>query len=507
MLWTLWQNSVDDNVRAATSCCERLLQSLNVKNPFNSMVIEAMKSQIARFKDGGFLTGILTLNLALLWQESEVPSILAPLAFDMISDKILSYNKQLSKFVDPTSLTDLMVIVKTALTSHIFLNTQEISAVEYLASLILRLYVSSIKEAEIKAPDVSFCHIPSYDLYQCKIEPGLLIPAPIDCSDFSKLSFCKVALFDISLSGDSEETFQVEMDSSVSEETFLHNAKKLLDKMVDNCLVNLVACQRVIHPQLKAHLRIKGCAFLDRLSAETVPSFCDLTGARPISSLNDYNIEDRLGSLKAIDRITLDNDKNFLQLQGSDGSCQTFMICSPTEEIFRDLRSKIESCLHLLICGLKLPASLPCFVAGGGCHLAALHNRLAHDLGEMAEDLRVQARLKTTAVTKRVFEVFLDALKQTAAALLTNEHLTSFLCNEHHWMVDDSCLGDSNPVSCTCGAQNGLWSATEQTITLTENYDLKCCLLDSLDSFYHALQMSFQVSSILIQTDRVICSS
>ena len=83
---------------------------------------------------------------------------------------------------------------------------------------------------------------------------------------------------------------------------------RLMMKMVDDMIkhhVQLVACQKIIHPTLQHYITSHNLYFVERLSIFHIEAMQKLTGAKLISSCLAKISEDSYGSLKEMKLLTI----------------------------------------------------------------------------------------------------------------------------------------------------------------------------------------------------------
>jgi len=544
-----------DTVRAFTSISSRLFHNLNIKNPFNSLLRGGVQVQTDHHKDGGCLLAILTLQLVLIWRDDDdgkgdgaLPTALASEMLEFLVDNLMNFSREKLTFnLDVTSCKDLAAIVQSVLTSNwIFFNADS-SQLDHFVALILRVFVSGVRTADgdqdgasFSMPEIQYRHVNGLDLRESKLEEGLFVPAPMDWEDPRSCSSGHwVAIFDISLSGDSDEFVSSTSASEtyatsrfVDVQAFLEKAVQFFDHLIDEFNVTMILCQRVIHPFLQSHLRSRHVTFIQRLSSDSTPFICRLSGAKLFSSVIRPAIDtlkDRIGRLKSVIRVRLPDEKEYLHLMGygyegcdsvssfssssSSSSIQTFVVCSPTEENYLETKSLIEASLSTL----KSAVNSPSFVDGGGCFLARLQTYLTCHSKWLADRMMSELGLPTKLLAQRGIDAVTKALKLTLKAMTSTEvRLMSIVDGSrgHHWILDTNEM-DGCTIRCVCRKMVGNWSVTEDKLLKVEDFRLlndELCekrlgfLVDSSLVVSSAIRSSFQLAAILIHTEKVIAA-
>ena len=189
-----------DAIRAFTSASSRLIASLKVKNPFNSLVVGGVKNQIDKQQDGGSLMALLTLQLTLLWREEArnsktLSTALAAEILEVIFDCLLAVTIEKMAFrMDISSCADLASIVRSVLTSNSIFFNADSSKVDHIVSLVLRIFVAAIRGSNgiddddddasgrsmafFSMPHVEYRHLYGLDFGESSLRDGVLLPAP-----------------------------------------------------------------------------------------------------------------------------------------------------------------------------------------------------------------------------------------------------------------------------------------------------------------------------------------
>jgi hypothetical protein len=177
----------------------------------------------------------------------------------------------------------------------------------------------------------------------------------------------RTALFQVSLGGELADALNsdcLELESSSSFNGLLGFDVDCLIDALERTSVQLVGCQRVIHPLLRIRLRQRGILSIDRLSIVNFGPLLQLSGARPLLGTQSSDIaRDAIGAVGGIDLVTI-GMRSFLLIRSlKSATFNTVVVRSPEEVVVEELvdlcRSAITAYRQLLLC--------PWLVPGAGC--------------------------------------------------------------------------------------------------------------------------------------------
>ncbi|XP_065776937.1 molecular chaperone MKKS isoform X4 [Muntiacus reevesi] len=274
---------------AATSHSAALLAGLPVSHPVLKVLTAAVRNHVACFSDGGLFTAILCCNLV----ENVQRLGLTPTTVIRLNKHLLSLCTRYLKSevcacripVDFGSTQILLSLVRSILTSKpaCMLIAKEI---DHISTLILKAFLLTIPEnaqEHIILGKSIIVPLKGQRVIDSAVLPGILIEVsevqlmkilPIKKSD----SF-KVAVFCVSLSGDLSDTgegtllvsYGVSLENAALDQLF-NLGKQLVSDHVD-----LVLCQKVIHPSLKQFLRTHQIIAVDRIGVSLMEPLSKVT--------------------------------------------------------------------------------------------------------------------------------------------------------------------------------------------------------------------------------------
>lgn len=292
-----------------TSVCARLLASMLVTFPELKLIVASVQSHLIQYSDCGLFMSCTCLQIIGSSVSSgihfHVHKLLLESFVQIVVDYLTSSDCTVSVSADFTNIQILLAYVKSILTSKRLLNINSSNCCK-LSELVMKAFVESIpaESAHIKihhSDGVYILDVEGLDVNESHLEHGLLLEFPdlsglggtVDLEseigvknsgsgEVSSDGPVKVALFTCSLSGDMEEIVDAKFEVTIEQSELVENIA--LDKIINFCDylekhdVDLILCQKVIHPKIKASLRSKGILFADRLGSQKIPYLQDLTG-------------------------------------------------------------------------------------------------------------------------------------------------------------------------------------------------------------------------------------
>lgn len=216
--------------------------------------------------------------------------------------------------------------------------------------------------------------------------------------------------------------------------------------------VDLVLCQKVIHPSLKQFLSTHRVIAIDRVGGTLMEPLSKVTGTQPIGSLDSVS-PNSYGSVKNVCPAQF-GSKHFLHLIPNEVSICSLLLCNRNDTAWDELKLTCQTALHVLQSTIKEPWVL----LGGGCtetHLAAYIRHKTHTEPEslLSDEGCTQTDLEL------ITEAFCGALESLAGSLEHDggETLTDMKYG-HCWSVQ---AGSPAVVSwadllsqCGCGLHN-----------------------------------------------------
>ncbi|MEE6474424.1 hypothetical protein FKM82_010377 [Ascaphus truei] len=510
-----------------TSQSSALLHGFSVSHPVLKILIASIRNHISCFSDCGLFTANLCCNLIDRFLGLNVsPHTIVKISRNLLNICVayLKSEQCACKIaVDFSSSKTLLWLAFSVLSSKpaCMITTQEAN---YITTLIVKAFLFTVPNDVGPNVILGRCvlvPVEGQTVMQSTVLAGLLIEMPefslnrVLPSTGLPTTNIKMALFSISLSGDFSDTGDgtVGVFPGVVPEIVLLDQLFILGKQLVNDHVNVLVCQKVIHPSLKQYLKEQMVIAVDRLGAALMGPLIQMTGAQPIASLSSIS-SNGYGSLRELSRMSY-GSKHFLHLIPFDTSVCSFVLCNRNETSLQELMRTCQAAEHVLQLTLKKPWVL----LGGGCtetHLAAfvryksanIHSTCLKELQCSATDYKVVA------------DCFFRSLESVAQSL---EHdggeILVDLQEGHFWSVPpDACLDSlwSEVVDqCGCGMhkkRDGLeWSVLGSQCqpfnpqsNIEERTHSDQLILDCFTAKCNGLQVAIDTVSLILDLSYIV---
>lgn len=451
-----------------TSQSSALLRNLSVTHPVLKVLTSSVQNHVSCFSDCGLFTAILCCNLIENIQRLDLTPATAIKLNKYLLSLCTSYLKSEACScripVDFRSTHTFLSLVHSILTSKpaCMLTRKE---TDHIGALILKAFLLTIPESTEERMVLGksiIVPLKGQRVTDSTVLPGLLIEASEvqlrRLLPTQKASGLRVALFCTSLSGDFSNAgegvvvahYQVSLENAVLEQ-LLNLGRRLVTDHVD-----LVLCQKVIHPSLKQFFSERHVMAIDRVGVTLMESLSKVTGATPIGSLNPI-VSTTYGSVKDVCSARF-GSKHFFHLLPNEATVCTLLLCSRNDTAWEELKLTCQTAMHVL----QLTIKEPWVLLGGGCtetHLAAYVRHKVHHEAEaiVRDDGCTQAKLHVAA------EAFCSALESVAGSL---EHDGGEILIDtkygHLWscQADSASVGNWSDTLSRCGC--GLYNSQEE---------------------------------------------
>ncbi|XP_076971342.1 molecular chaperone MKKS [Tamandua tetradactyla] len=451
-----------------TSQSSALLSCLSVTHPILKILTASIKNQVSSFSDCGLFTAILCCNLIenvqriglSLTTVIRLNKHLLTLCTNYLKSEVCGCRVP----VDFSSTHILLCLVRSILTSKpaCMLTTKEI---DHISALILRAFLLTIpekSEEHIILGKSIIVPLKGQRVIDSTLLPGILIEISevqlMRMIPIKRSSALKVALFCASLSGDLSDTGEgtVMVSYGVSLENAVLDQLLNLGKQLVSDHVDLVMCQKVIHPSLKQFLSAHHVVAIDRVGGALMEPLKKMTGTQPIGSLSSVS-PSSYGSVKDLCFAKF-GSKHFFHLVPDEVTVCSLLLCNRNDTAWDELKLVCQTALHVLQLTIKQPSVL----LGGGCtetHLAAY---IRHKILNQPESI-LQDGGCTQIELHLIAEAFCSALESLARTLEHDggEILTDMKYG-HLWSIQSYSPSVVNwpDVLSRCGC--GLYSSQEE---------------------------------------------
>ncbi|XP_068695767.1 molecular chaperone MKKS-like [Montipora foliosa] len=521
-----------------TSMSSRILHSLSgLSHPILRLILSAVRGHLDNYSDGGLQTTVFLLSLVQSSLDLPIPRALIPQLYQHSLEFLRSHldSCQWKMKLDFGKMKNMLTIINSIIGTKPTCGLSQ-SDRQHIGVLIMQAFVKSLpsrtphqdSSEEVLSPEpipIVTCEGDSVE--DSRILEGVVLRAP-DIAIFQHQrktlvgSTVKVALYNISMAGDTDEWFasDVRTETTSTGDNFsitsavLRQMIKLADWLIA-VGVRVVACQKCVHPALKQYLRDKGAFVIDRLSILHISAVQRLTGAQILSTFREDISEASFGQLDRIDHLIL-NDKSYIHLLPKSASSQvnTLVLCSPEETSLEELKTACQAA----VCALYKTLACPYVVPGAGCldtHLASVLRRYAQTSGsKVAEEFGC-----TKGQLIAVINNLAHCLESLAKSLEHDGggHVTDSI-HRHHWSVFPGAITikPSTP-RCLCGfvsrneimewsLMGDLDSCVVGDCTDSVEKELEYRVLDIFSMKMNSLRTAIETANVILRVHCVVCS-
>ncbi|XP_074635440.1 molecular chaperone MKKS-like isoform X2 [Acropora palmata] len=508
----------------------------SARGPNGRLILAAVQGHLDNYSDGGLQTALLLVSLVQSSLDLPIPRALLTQLYhhslEILRNHLESCQWKIK--LDIGNMKSMMTLLNSIIGTK---PACRLSASErrHIGVLILQAFVKSLPSGAARqgSPErilILTCEGDSVE--ESRILEGVVLRAP-DIATFQHQGKTlvgnspKVALYNISMAGDTEEWFagDVRTETAGTGDKFsitnavLRQIIKLSDWLVA-AGVRVIACQKCVHPFIKTYLRDKGAFVVDRLSILHISAVQRLTGATILSTFSMEISEESLGQLERIDHVVL-NDKSYIHLYPKSSSSQinTLVLCSPDETSLEELKTVSQAA----VCALYETLACPFVVPGAGCldtHLASLLRQYAQRSGSrVAEEFACTKGQFLAAINNvaRCLESLARSLEHDGGGHVTD------LTNHHHWSVSPGALTltPNNP-RCLCGlvSRDGSmkWNLMEETVTVSHSNSCPCTddivqkvsdntVLDIFSMKMNSFTTAIETANAILRVHCIVCSS
>ena len=282
-----------------TSSSNRLLQNLTVSKPALKLMVAALQGHLSKFSDGGLYCGLLMTGLVETCSSLDVHPVLCSVINEHVTRLCLELLDSLKIPVNVADVNSMINIVRTVVDSKPLCNLT-VSERDHVCSLVLQAFLKTLpvdspnnnSPNTIPLTHIELLSVEGFPTLDSRVIEGVLLERTkfmtVTCEKNAipqvhsglREGQIRVALYDISMAGDSQDFVDVnyELLSDISiEDIIVAEMTKIAEKFVADD-VGIVACQKVIHPSLKKFLNERGVWTLDRLSRIHIDAVQKITG-------------------------------------------------------------------------------------------------------------------------------------------------------------------------------------------------------------------------------------
>ncbi|XP_071784541.1 molecular chaperone MKKS-like [Asterias amurensis] len=452
------QNSCGGQVMI-TSSSSVLVRQLSVSRPILKLILAAVGGHIAACSDGGLFCALLTTNLVKSCRELDLHPVLCIEVNELLLKMCGEFLDANCVSINVSDVQTMLSLVRTVISTKPACGLS-VRDTNIIANLTLQAFLNGLPsptEQSLRIPAVRYILVEGQTPAESSIVEGVLIECPeiptyaTKERDNLRRHSISVALYNTSLSGDEEGIPDIAMETKegVHLEDASLNQLLVLGRHLVQQKIGLLACQKVVHPQLKRFLRSHGVLTIDRLSLLHIDAVQTITGARVLGTLQACIPEGSLGHLDGMVHLVM-HGKSYFHLQNPSRPVSTFVLCNRTESSLDELKATCSAANHVLALTLSHPMAVPgagCFEA---CLAAHLHQQSATIDSEVLIDLGcTRSQFKTAANN------FIHCIEQVARA---TEHgqdtqITDSI-HHHRWPLPRGVNPSDWLNRCACGMKS-----------------------------------------------------
>ncbi|KAK3916712.1 McKusick-Kaufman/Bardet-Biedl syndromes putative chaperonin [Frankliniella fusca] len=449
-----------------SSLSSRIIPNLPLDNPILQFIQQCIGSQNKKYHNGGFYCGILLTKLLTRILESSLPRPLACCILNEFSsimqDAIL--NSPLHIAVNLDSVHPFMAVAQSILLSKCGLHKQENS--ETLSRNQVSLIVQAFLQSEASVDKVFINVVENSDkqflhkgiLYECTEGESVVLDGKV----WRNVS---ILLFSVML------TDQIDCkEGDLPNIAFPDKGKlqfEISQLFIEKAIslgIKVIACQKVIHPELLLKLRRKGILAVQRLGKRLTDALEKISGAIPISSL-ETPLLDRLPKLKgflASVQYFEEVNNNTIGLEGNY-DCNVCSLQLTSRTLGRGPDLKVIS--HQILVALSHVLQDAAVCPGAGCSEVYLITLLWKKIQSEKESL-CKKLLCSLSQLNSVMMWLQEGLLQAAGLTFSSGKLAVDSVYHHAWKGSDSKIAVVDASSCNCGlitsyqveSYKGFWS-------------------------------------------------
>lgn len=371
----LINNSAGKEILTASSV--KIINHVAFQHPCLKYINALISAQNESFGLHGLYVGILCSGLLLyaIKCNETIPFSIISEVSELIITEFLSVMEESSSNIvmklDLENIESMLSIVKTIFNSkkQDYLSVREVN---HLCLQVVKAFIRSVPQCNTNA-GFGYIHIiteKESSCLQAKVYNGLLYREPDldDSNTYITKKDVRVLLFTVPLgcSEDIRKNNQLMFTKNGEKKiSFTNSLFNILSKCFKKNNVQLIACQKVIEPELKHRLEKEGFLLLERLGSVLSEGLVELSGCVGVANINGISeateLSSSIGFLTSVDLVVVSN-KSYLLLEHSATTAVTLFIPGVPEH--SHTRELCESSLKGLrgVCMEDGRA-----VVGGGC--------------------------------------------------------------------------------------------------------------------------------------------
>lgn len=287
-------------------------------NPYVRIIKSGILGHLNHYQDGGLLVATLATKMVLAGLSLDIHRHCVSTVYVHALALCLEYLDVHKNNVVSLELSDaesVLNVAKSVLCSKPLCQLSPL-ALQTLALLLVKAFFTTLPIDLIHFSPlerVRFFASQGQDSEKSELFDGVLLTTTQQSKDFidileNKQGSLTVAVFNVSLAGDIEEwseelTIELLGSESSKDDPLLHSLMTCADQLV-RLEVDMVFCQKCIHPKVRLYLESKAVLTVDRLSIQHIEAVRATCGAKLLSTAHPPFSPTSLGCLAKVNYFT-----------------------------------------------------------------------------------------------------------------------------------------------------------------------------------------------------------
>jgi len=360
-----------------TTTSSRLFDFISAKDPVSQILLTGFSTHQHLLKNGGLFLASLSCNFYLAHCGSSLPRSTCIEMNIYVHERIKQELNEnfVTKILDIGNASNMLTLVKSILRSKPVCQLTE-DEIEHLSIKILKaFFVNADSQIETQYGLV-IVPLQGPAVIQSHLISGIVLKLPKVISLSEKLqTVCKgrpkLVVVLASLAGDQQvingSLFPEDSEFVPINDVTFGAIWRLVESFV-SAGVDIVCCQKVVHPSVRKYLEEKNVLVIDRLGYQSAKYVYSTTKVEPVESIFDKFTDANLGSILKADVHAFCKERFLILHPCIPDQFRTIMLCANDENTLDELKVALTSAEQSLFHVIKEPK----VVFGGGCFEAQI---------------------------------------------------------------------------------------------------------------------------------------
>jgi thermosome len=387
-----------------------ILKEIDVQHPSAKMMVEVAKSVDNEVGDGTtssvVFAGTLLEKAEELINKDVHPTVIVD-GYSIASERALEILKDIAIKVDINDRDLLIKVCRTSMESKLVSEDSPILA-EIIVDAANQILGQKDSQSSVDLDNIKVEKKAGGAINDTKLIKGIVLDKEVVHNGMPKrIEGAKIAIINSALEIEKTEmSAEIRINDPQQMHMFLDEENKMLRSMVDKIKsagANVVICQKGIDDIAQHYLAKENILAVRRVKESDMYKLSKATGARIISNLDDFSVND-LGAADLVEERKVETDK-WVFIEGcTNPKAVTILIRGGSQKVVDEADRSIHDALMVIKDVLEKPA----IVAGGGAPEAFI----ANEIRQWSNKLEGRSQL---AVNK-----FADALESIPLSLAEN---------------------------------------------------------------------------------------